>query len=334
MHDERLYQMISVARPHGSKSEREWVARFLSPYNPIDLDDLAYVIQVRDGNDRITPVLFSCHVDTVHRKEGPHVVRYDAKTGYYFKDDDEPLGADDTAGCWLMLEMIDARVPGTYVFHRGEERGGIGSSGMAKSDKHSKWLASFNYAIAFDRKGTDSVITHQGFTRCASDAFAQALADQLNMHDPEFMYSPDDTGVFTDTANYTDLIPECTNLSCGYYSEHTGKETLDLRHLFAMRDVLVKVEWTSLPVERDPSEVEYADMPRWTSEFLLDDRPVRTVRDHGLNLYNMTRTEMVQMAETDPDEFVDMVMDELWGGSQYDDDDYDDYQPKLKVGLM
>lgn len=330
MHDERLYQMISVARPHGSQSEHEWVERFLAPYNPIHMRDLAYVIQVLDANNRVGPVLFSCHVDTIHRKEGPHVVRYDATKGCYFKDDGEALGADDTAGCWLLLEMVDARVPGTYVFHRGEERGGIGSSGMACDDKYSKWLASFSYAVAFDRRGTDSVITHQGFTRCASDAFANALADQLNMHDPEFMYSPDDTGVFTDTANYTELIPECTNISCGYYNEHTGSETLDLRHLFALRDVLLKVEWASLPVERDPSVTEYADMPtRWTSDFLLEERPGR---GHGFNLYSMTRHEMVMMAETDPEEFVDMVMGELWG-TQYDDDD-NDYQPKLKVGLM
>ena len=36
------------------------------------------------------------------------------------------------AGIWLLLEMIDAGVPGVYALHYGEERGGVGSSGLAE----------------------------------------------------------------------------------------------------------------------------------------------------------------------------------------------------------
>ena len=30
------------------------------------------------------------------------------------------------------------------------------------------------------------------------------------------LYATDPTGIFTDTANFVDIIPECTNISCGY----------------------------------------------------------------------------------------------------------------------
>jgi len=34
--------------------------------------------------------------------------------------------------------------------------------------------------------------------------------------------------VYTDTAEFTDIIPECTNRSVGYAREHTQEESLDL----------------------------------------------------------------------------------------------------------
>ena len=51
------------------------------------------------------------------------------------------LGADDGAGVFLMLEMIDANVEGTYIFHRGEERGGWGSSQIA--ELHADYIKQF-----------------------------------------------------------------------------------------------------------------------------------------------------------------------------------------------
>jgi hypothetical protein len=42
------------------------------------------------------------------------------------------LGADDAAGVWLLCEMIRAGIPGLYVFHRNEERGGRGAEFFAK----------------------------------------------------------------------------------------------------------------------------------------------------------------------------------------------------------
>tara|TARA_R110000868_G_scaffold222211_1_gene474090 strand:- start:832 stop:1626 length:795 start_codon:yes stop_codon:yes gene_type:complete len=169
------------------------------------------------------------------------------------------------------MHLIHAGIPAYYIFTQGEECGGIGAKHLAK--EHQELLAQFDRAVAFDRKGTDSVISHQGYGRCCSDAFAQGLADALNNTDPSgnLMYSPDNTGVYTDTAEFTDIIPECTNISCGYYFEHTDKEELDMVHFDQLAAAIVLIDWDMCPTERDPKVLEYVDdgyasyMGKWNS---------------------------------------------------------------------
>jgi hypothetical protein len=71
------------------------------------------------------------------------------------------------------------------------------------------------------------------------------------------MYSPDDTGVYTDTAEFTDDIPECTNISVGYYNEHGDRENLDIVHFAALATACVMLDWENLPTDRDPTVPEY-----------------------------------------------------------------------------
>jgi len=292
----RLLAMLSYKRPHGSKSEAAWVKRFLMPYNPeVVYDrDLPMMYIVRVG---VSKVLFSAHIDTMHRTSGRQKVSRLRTTLY--KTDGEPLGADDGAGAWLLFEMIDAGVPGVYTFQVGEERGGIGSSWFAEAVPG--WLRQFTHAITFDRRGTDSIITHQAYGRCCSDAFAETLAGQLNLINDGFMYSPDDTGVYTDTAEYIELIPECTNVSCGYYDEHTAREQLDLGHLAALRDACLRLDWASLPVVRDPRDSD--EMYKYQRQVMYG-TPADSIAE-------MTRDEMLDMCVHMPDEFVDQLREEL-----------------------
>jgi hypothetical protein len=67
------------------------------------------------------------------------------------------------------------------------------------------------------------------------------------------MYMPDDTGVYTDTAEFTDIIPECTNISVGYDFEHSDREELDVYHFDLLAQQAVLVDWDGLPSERDPT---------------------------------------------------------------------------------
>jgi len=199
--------------------------------------------------------LFVAHVDTVHKDLGPNKIR---KTKHKWYADGAPLGADDGAGCAMLMHLIHNHIPAYYIFTQGEECGGIGAKFLA--DNFPGLLSEFDRAIAFDRRGIDSVISHQGYGRCCSDKFAQALADELNAQNDDMMYSPDNTGVYTDTAEFTDIIPECTNISVGYDHEHSDREELDVLHFQALANAVVNVRWDELPTSRNPLMPDPEDM--------------------------------------------------------------------------
>ena len=194
--------------------------------------------------------IFASHIDTVSkeykdvtRKIEGNIVKTDGKS---------TLGADDKAGMTIMLYMIENKVPGLYYFFIGEEVGCIGSGLVAK---HEDIKGNYDRVISFDRRGTDSIITFQSSGRCCSDKFADKLALELNKHN--LSYEKDTGGVYTDSAEFVHLVPECTNISVGYYKEHTKDEHQDISHLESLAIACAKVDWESLPVERDPSDIEF-----------------------------------------------------------------------------
>ena len=66
---------------------------------------------------------------------------------------------------------------------------------------------------------------------------------------------PDDTGIYTDSASFIDDIPECTNVSVGYFNEHTGKERQNISFLKRLCEASVKIDWSSLPTARSLDEI-------------------------------------------------------------------------------
>jgi len=249
-----LCRALSIKRGHKGKAVAyftEWLANAVPErVNERIWVDGAGNLHVDNRHDAASRTLFVAHVDTVHREDGPNKMR---KTKNMWYADGAPLGADDGAGCAMLMHLLHANVAGYYVFTQGEECGGIGAAYL--SENHSALLGEFDRAIAFDRRGIDSVISHQGWGRCCSDAFAQALSDALNSH-PDFMYSPDDTGVYTDTAEFINYIPECTNISVGYEREHTDKESLNIFHYEALAKTVLNVPWDKLPTSRKAGEVD------------------------------------------------------------------------------
>jgi hypothetical protein len=249
--------MLRIKRPHNTVSERAFIRRFLEPYGP--RRDAFGNLYLRVGAR--PAILWSSHTDSCHRTPGPQdIVCDDGIVSIADPAQSNCLGADDAAGVWLMTEMIARGIPGLYVFHRGEERGGLGSQYFVEHNR--ALLSGIKAAIAFDRRGTDSIITHQRGARSCSDAFAQSLSDAIRLG-----HAPDPTGTFTDTANYVDVIGECTNISVGYAHEHTARETLDLRYLLQLRDAILAADFSALVFMRQPGDYEPPYAPA-----CLDDR--------------------------------------------------------------
>ena len=197
--------------------------------------------------------IFASHLDTATKTASKvnHVFDGDIiKT-----DGSTVLGADDKAGTTVMLYMMKHNVPGLYYFFIGEEVGCIGSGLAAKSI--SEFQGKYDRIISFDRRDVFSVITHQSWSRCCSDAFAEQLASELNASGFDLNYRKDDGGVYTDSAEFIDIIPECTNISVGYYKEHTVTESQDINHLERLAKACLKIDWENLPTKRDPKVSDY-----------------------------------------------------------------------------
>lgn len=259
---EVLRNLLMLRRPYGSVEEgcaRELIVTYLcTHFGPAWHEHFTYhrdthgnlICQVGEDNG----VVFTAHLDTVHRTAGTQeLFVLDLDQGLFigaeYEGQETVLGADDAAGIFLLTEMMKAGVHGRYMFFIGEECGGIGSSAFVRDNP----TFSANTVVSFDRRGTGSVITHQGGWETCSTTFGAALANALNQNGAgKLQYRIDDAGLYTDSREFAEIVPECTNISVGYFHEHTAKETLNLTHLLNLRDALLKVQWGELPIVRVP----------------------------------------------------------------------------------
>lgn len=230
-----------------------WFREVIQTFNLGDTiieDDGNFMAWIGDGPETFE-TLFIAHIDTadfgeprsVSRKYANGLVRTDGKT---------ILGADDKSGMAIMMAMIEAKVSGTYMFVHSEERGRKGSIRMAKEG----WGKGYQRAIQFDRYGTGSIITHQMGERSCSNKFADELSLMLASADPRLILDSDDGGVYTDTYSFHSTIPECTNISVGYWGQHSVQETQDLVYLAALADACIFIPWHELPTVQDMKDRE------------------------------------------------------------------------------
>jgi len=166
------------------------------------------------------------------------------------------LGADDKIGVFILLQMIQAKLPGIYAFHVGEECGCIGSQFSSAAMKEQ--FKNVQKCIAFDRMNYGDVIATQRGRRCASVQFTNAVADALNEQLPNknvHQFKGDVVGMYTDSANYDSYISECTNISVGYWSQHSEMEHFDAVWLMSLLvPAILKVNWNDIPISRDPTK--------------------------------------------------------------------------------
>ena len=252
-----LIEMLRYKRPQGTQTQDEFCERFLEPHFGLPDRHGNYILSIGE-----TPTLcFASHHDTVHRTEGlQQLVVTSNVVSVADTSISSCLGADCTTGVWLMLGMIEAGIEGVYVVHAAEEVGCVGSSALVKDNPY--WLTGIDAVISFDRYGDTSVITHQMGKRTASSEFATSFADAVDL--PQLIADPN--GSYTDSNEYADVVPECTNISVGYYGQHGVNETQDLEFADLLMYKLCAADWSKLVIARDPSlyESQYEDDNYWS----------------------------------------------------------------------
>lgn len=236
-------EMIKYRRPEGSRYQKKFCRRFLEPVFGKPDAHGNYTLIVGDNPN----IAFMAHHDTVHHSDSLQTVVIDGD--FVVTTGKDCLGADCTTGVYIILKMIEAQVPGVYVVHAAEEIGCKGSAALVA--QHPAWIDTVKAAISFDRKGYDSIITHQLGGRCCSEAFSDSFAAILG---GEFKSDP--TGSYTDSNEYVGAIGECTNLSVGYFNQHTPNEAQDMAFMEELIEHLISADWSKLVFERKPGEEE------------------------------------------------------------------------------
>lgn len=273
--DPLLLTILATKRRHTSTGDvnfRLWLFNFLKGLKGITVDarkEGNLLVKVGKGGK----TLFSCHTDTVHSPAecdgSTQELAFDPMFNHIFladKTKSSCLGGDDGCGIYIMLKMIMAKKAGWYMFHTGEEVGGVGSRAYLNAE--SKFIVeTFKAVVAFDRPTKDGVgpevISHQGGQRCASDEYCAALAKELNVTKFNDPYHVTPNGSFTDSKVYSGVVPECINVSCFYDRQHTRDEYVDYEQLELLTAAAIRIDWDSLPITRDPSAPLFDDVPRF-----------------------------------------------------------------------
>jgi len=233
--------LVTETYPYGHEEE---VHKYLTPGLSQDKHGNLYKVI---GN---ADTAFTCHLDTASRtKESVGLIEFEKDGDTFIKTNGKTiLGADDKSGVTVLMYMIAHNIPGVYWFFIGEERGGLGSRAAVKDIDQYPFMKGIKKVVSFDRRNYYSVITSQMGVDCCSNEFGLSLCSELNKHGMEMKLDP--TGVFTDSANFIDDVPECTNVSVGYFDEHRTTEMQNISHLERLCKACVSVDWANLVVKR------------------------------------------------------------------------------------
>ena len=233
--------LVTKTYPHGHEDE---VLQFLPS---LKKDEVGNYYKIIGSNPE---TMFTSHLDTADRKQTDTNLysMIEGDQEYIVTDESTILGADDKSGVTVMLYMMSHNIPGLYYFFIGEERGGIGSNKLSTIYTKVDYLKNIKRCVSFDRRNYHSVITSQLGRRCCSDEFGTALCKEYNKNGLDLSLDP--TGIYTDSASFIDDIRECTNISVGYFHEHTGQEYQNMNYLISLCEASIKVNWNSLPTAR------------------------------------------------------------------------------------
>ena len=176
------------------------------------------------------PEKYACvvaHMDTVHDFASARelVIHNGIISARYIKSGIQcGLNADDCNGILVALQLLETLPNLKVCFTTQEEMGGVGAREAANNIE---FFLDVQYLIQADRRGNSDLITHTNGINSASEKFVediQSLMDKYN-------YS-EKTGTFTDIGVLADeLLISGVNVSCGYYNEHTFRETCNISEL-------------------------------------------------------------------------------------------------------
>ena len=239
--DYKLFErLVSLSQ----KEMKRALTKYLkSTYEEVIIDK-DYLVGI--GN---IPIALVAHMDTVFKFPVSNLY-YDPKKDVLWSP--EGLGADDRAGIFAILKIIQNGYRPSVIFTTDEELGGIGASMLAELDPCP--IPELKYLIELDRRGTNDCVFY--------DCYCPEFVDYV-----ESFGFCERWGSFSDISFLMPKWKVCgVNLSVGYEDEHSYSEILSVGPLF---DTIRKVE-NMLSVETIP-DFEYNDLNVITKKACVND---------------------------------------------------------------
>ncbi len=173
---------------------------------------------IRKGGLGVVPCV-AAHIDTVHPPRPVEIVQQD---GILFGFDERRqrtgIGADDKAGVYICLELLERLDDIAVALFAAEEIGCVGASNAPAA-----WFGDVGYVVEYDCPGQGLLsYTSSGVRLFANDGeFIQMAMPALQTHElTRFQHHP-----------YSDVMAlrqrfdfSCLNLSCGYHNWHRSHE--------------------------------------------------------------------------------------------------------------
>lgn len=205
------YKIFSTIARMSQKSLLKSMKTFLKKYYPSN--------KVKTTQDYILcegeiPVMLVAHLDTVF-KSPPKKIYYDREESVLWSP--QGLGADDRAGVFAIMKIVQRGYRPHICFTTDEECGGVGAKFLVKHYKKAPF--DLKYIIELDRQGLDDCV----FYSCGNINFQDYI---------------EKFGFNTEWGSFSDISIICpvweiagVNLSVGYFNEHNLIETLNTKFL-------------------------------------------------------------------------------------------------------
>lgn len=189
---------------------KHFMATFLKRHYPNVVETRDYI--VAEGT---IPIALAAHLDTVFFKP-PEQVLYDRVKNIMIGIGG--LGADDRAGAFAIIKLVQSGLKPHIILTTEEEMGGIGAKVLSAKKCP---FGDLKYIIQLDRRGSNDCV----FYDCANKDFISYI---------ETFGFTENFGSFTDICYFCPAWKVAgVNLSVGYQDEHTVQETLYVNQLFA-----------------------------------------------------------------------------------------------------
>jgi len=187
------------------------------------------------------PIALVAHMDTVFKQPATELF-YDQRKNVMWSP--TGMGADDRAGVFSIIKIIEAGFRPHIIFTTDEEIGCVGANELSY---HPCPFEDLRFIIQLDRRGADDCV----FYDCDN---------------PEFEKYIEGFGFVTNFGSFTDICELCprwgmagVNLSIGYRSEHTTSEVLFVGQMLSTIEKVKKIlSETNIPnFKYIPSKYSY-----------------------------------------------------------------------------